>query len=333
MTYAVGGLIQAYDYNTFASTGSPNVNDVWAVGTGNKGYGQPTLPNVAIGDVVYAVNWANLFNAIKKSGSHQGSTLASLINPNPQPGQIILHEAAVAPNITTITNNRLNAAAQSSTVTTTAVRNSTWNNSLTFTFNVTFSNANSARYFFNAGGQIGFNFSHPNGTGINSALNQVCSNTGTVWLSSPTGGTATLAGIAYNGVTKVGGGAPAETIIYPNLGFHALTSSDQTLFQQDGTGGYYPYYPYYYGSSSSSVKPKPNYYPYYPYYPYYGGNLFLRIRARVTGNIITFTILIDSTSSSTVSSGTTANLILRNPSTTHLSNSWGIPGVTSSISS
>jgi hypothetical protein len=330
MTYAVGGLIQAYDYNTFASTGSPNVNDVWSVGSGNKGYGQSTLSEVAIGDIVYAINWANLFNAIQKSGNHQGSTLGLLINPNPIPGQLVLYEAAVASNISVITNNRLNAVAQSSTVPTTVTRNSTWNNYLEFTFTVTFSSNNAARYFFNAGGQIGFNFSHPTGTGINSAVNEVCSDTGTVWLSSPTGGSATLAGVTYNGVTKIGGGAPAETTINTNLGFHALTSTDQTLFQQDSTGGYYPYpYPYYTGSgSSSSLNPS-----YYPYYPYYGGNLFLRIRARLVSNVITFTILIDTTSTSTVSAGTTANLILRNPSTTYLANSWGTPGVIGSITS
>ena len=41
MTYSSGGLIQATDYNGFASTtANANVNDLWATGASDKGWGQ-----------------------------------------------------------------------------------------------------------------------------------------------------------------------------------------------------------------------------------------------------------------------------------------------------
>ena len=40
MTYSSGSLIEASDYNGFVSgTANANVNDIWSVGSGDKGYG------------------------------------------------------------------------------------------------------------------------------------------------------------------------------------------------------------------------------------------------------------------------------------------------------
>ena len=58
MAYSSGGLIQATDYNGFASS----VNGLWGTGSGNSGYGQSsTVPTVTGGtDTVTATQWATL---------------------------------------------------------------------------------------------------------------------------------------------------------------------------------------------------------------------------------------------------------------------------------
>ena len=70
MTYSVGGIIQATDYNGFVSTTSgANVNDVWGTGTGDKGWGQTALSTVSVGGIVTATNWASLVNNLSAAGS------------------------------------------------------------------------------------------------------------------------------------------------------------------------------------------------------------------------------------------------------------------------
>ena len=60
MTYSIGGLIEATDYNGFASTTvGANVNDVWGTGSGDKGWGQTALTTVAVAGTVTATQWAS----------------------------------------------------------------------------------------------------------------------------------------------------------------------------------------------------------------------------------------------------------------------------------
>ena len=46
MTYSSGGLIQASDYNTF-TTSAGGLNDIWASGSGDKGWGQTAFTSVS----------------------------------------------------------------------------------------------------------------------------------------------------------------------------------------------------------------------------------------------------------------------------------------------
>jgi hypothetical protein len=307
MSYASSGLTQATDYNGFISTNTPNVNAIWSTGTGNSGYGQTALATISADSLIFASSWLNLINTIGTSASHQGTSLSSYLDSTPTIGDLIRYESVLSSNINAINTNRLNAAAQGSTSSTTATSASTWSNSLTITFTVTYANANSARYFFNAGGQIGFNFSHPAGSGttINLRINDLCSDAGTVWLSSPVTGTVSLAGTAYNGVTKSGGANPSGATISTNNGFYALTSGTTQLFQQTSDIGVYTSY----------------------------SGTFLRISASNNGaGVLTFTCLLDEVpNGATVSTGTQATLTLRPPSTTYLTNSWGSPAVAHSI--
>lgn len=304
MAYAVDGLIQASDYNGFANNGTPNVNSVWSVGSSNRGYGQPALTTVNQGQLIRAQSWYDLIDNIQTSASHQGTTINSWNNSTPASGELALYEPYMAYNIGRIDTYRLNAVAQAATSANTATSAVTWNSTLTVTFTITFASGNNARYYFNAGGQLGLSFSHPNGAGKNATFYDLCGDAGTVWLSSPTSGTATLSAIAYNGVTKVGGSNPGGATINTNYGFYALTGSLTQIFRQNANAGYY-----------------------------YTGS-YLKINASTNGSgVITLQVIYDdgTASGGAISTGTQTTLTLRPPSTTYLANTWGTPGVSYTI--
>jgi hypothetical protein len=300
MTYAQNGLVEASDYNTFVG-GNPTstantLNATWATGSGNAGYGQTAEGNVAIGDSVTAVKWANLVNKTASAATHQGSSISSVSAP--VSGGTITYVSAIPTNLQTIYSNRLNAASQGSTSANTVTRGTTWSAGLTFTHTAAFANADAARYFFNAGGQIKMTVAHPTGTNINLLFFDLCSNIGTVVLSAPTSGTATISGTAYNGVTKVGGGGTAPTID-ANKGWYALTTANTTLFTQTASTGPASYL-----------------------------STFIRFIAKVDSNtapttLTMYTVWDEIPDGYTVSTGSATTLTVTPPETTNLSNTWG----------
>ena len=82
MTYSSGSLIEATDYNGFVSgTANANINDIWSVGSGDKGYGESAVANVSVASTVTATNWATLVNRLSSLGSHTGTTITSRSAP------------------------------------------------------------------------------------------------------------------------------------------------------------------------------------------------------------------------------------------------------------
>jgi hypothetical protein len=239
MTYAQYGNIEATDYNTLVGS-NPNttsgiLNTVWSTGGTTTGYGQTAVASVTAGNTVTAAQWAALVNNTANSASHQGSTITSVTAP--VAGGTITYLSAIPTNLTTIYNNRLNAATQGSTTSNAAVYSSTWSTGLTFTHVVTFSSGDAARYFFNAGGQLKITCTHANNSaGINLLLNNLVSNIGTVALSAPSTGSVTIASTSYNGVTKIGGGGTAPTIL-ANSGYFALGTANANIFTQTASTG------------------------------------------------------------------------------------------------
>jgi len=315
MTYAVGGLIQAADYNNLigsSPSGTANkLNTVWAVGQGNAGYGQTALGNVAIGATVQATEWSNLNNRIGNAASHQGTSITS-ITGLVVGGLIKYTDAgpAFTNNLTAIYGSRLNASAVGSTSVSTVTRPSGWSDAVTFDHTVTFTSGDAARYFFNAGGQIGMSFSTPSGSAIDNIFNALATACGTIWVSAPNSGSITIAGSSYNGVTKSGGSGSVATL-GTNLGYYGLTSSFQTIFKQvAGYGGYL-------GS-------------------------YIEVQARTNGTqgsngdngsvVYIKTIWDEVPNGLSVSAGTATTLTLRPPSTTYISNTWGTPSVSGSQS-
>jgi len=315
MTYAQFGTIQSGDYNALVganpSTTANLLNTTWATGGGGAGYGQTAEANVAVGDTVTAVKWANLVNKTSNSASHQGTTITSVSAP--VSSGTVTYLSAIPTNLTSIYASRGNAATQGSTTTNTVAYGSTWSAALTFTHTVTFANGDAARYFFNSGGQLKLTCSHANSTaGINLLFNNLASNVGTVVMSAPTTGAVTISSVSYNGITKVGGGGAAPTIS-TNSGYFAMTVSNVNVFTQTASTG-----PSGYLSTFIRVIAKSN------------GTVGSNGDA---GNVITlFTIWDEVPDGLTVGTGTTVTVTAQAPETTYLANSWGTISVAGSAS-
>jgi hypothetical protein len=314
MSYAQYQTIAASDFNGLvgASPGTTvnTLNTVWAVGGTQNGYGQTAEANVATGDVITAAKWANLVNKTANAATHQGSSISAVTAP--VAGGVITYLSAIPTNLTTIYTNKLNAASQSSTTSNAATSASTWSSIATFTHTATFANGDAARYFFNSGGQFAITCSHANSTaGINLLLNNLCSNVGTVALSAPTSGTASIAGTSYNGVTRVGGGGNAPTIA-TNSGYYAWTTANANVYYQTASTG-----PSGYLSTNINIFVKTN--------GPVGGN-------GDVGNVVTITTVWDEIPNGlVVGTGSTTTLTVRPPEVTNIANTWGTISLAGSV--
>jgi hypothetical protein len=314
MSYAQFGTIQASDFNTLVGgdpTATANtLNATWAVGSSAAGYGQTAQANVSAGQTIGASEWANLVNRTANAATHQGSSITSVTAPSA--GGSITYLSAIPTNLQTIYTNRRNAATQSSTTSNAVVSGATWSSLATFTHTATFANGDAARYFFNSGGQLAITVSLANTTaGINLLLNQLCTNVGTVVLSSVTSGSATIAGTGYNGITKVGGGGNAPTIS-TNSGYYNLTTSNANVFYQTASTGPSGYL-------STNI------------------NIFMKTNGTVgsngdVGNVVTiYTVWDEIPNGLTVGTGATTTLTVRPPEVTNLANTWGTISLAGSV--
>jgi hypothetical protein len=237
MTYVSGGLIQAADYNGFANDSANNINAVWGTGSGDKGWGQTAISNVAVGATVTATQWATLVANLATSGSQTSSTLTS--RTQPVAGNIIAVLANVATDINTITNNRGNAAGSgteygvftgtTSKTTATGSGQAAW--TITFTHTVTFASANAARFFWNAGGIVRLKYGKTaNSTDADADWNALAQACGTINLTGRVkGASQTIAGQVYTGTTRIGGSGLAT--VATTTGWYNLTTSPTQIFQ------------------------------------------------------------------------------------------------------
>ena len=317
MSYTVGGLIEATDYNGFVSTtAGANVNATWGTGTTSAGYGQTALNTVAAGSTVTATQWASLVNTIAAMANHQGTTITA--RTAPVTGNTISILSAVNTDITNCYNNRGNAAAQGSQYTTITGTNSktgttsgaTW--TIVFSNTVTFASADQARYFFNAGGSIKIDVSKTStgNTGDpewNDLANTLC---GDIYI---TGGASsqTIAGTVYTGTTKIGGTGTPSTLA-TTTGWFDLTTSDTLVYKQFADTA-----------------------------PYTSNYIQHQLRTAGSGTQLVITTTWAAFDGDPISGGTAASgatpgtapctiVTYFPPSTTYLSNSWGTPTIAAS---
>jgi len=228
MTYSSGGLIEATDYNGFVSTtAGANINDIWATGSSDKGYGQTAVSTVAAAGTVSATQWASLVNTLSSLGSQTNTTITA--RSAPTAGTTIAILAALNTDLTSVTTNRNNAVAQGTQYTgwtgtnskTAATSGATW--TITFTNTVTFADSNSARYFFNGGGLISLLPSKTStGATGDPPWNAMATAAGTIVFSGAAA-SKTIAAVAYTGTTKIGGSG-INTTLSTATGYYALTA-------------------------------------------------------------------------------------------------------------
>jgi len=321
MTYSVGGLIQAADYNGFvANTASANVNAVW-----NSTYGQPALVTANVGSTVTATQWASLNNTLTSVGNHQATTLTS--RTSPVAGNTIAILANVNTDLTTVNSNKYYAYASGTqftawtgTASQTAITghtNTAW--TITFTDTVTFANATAATNFWGGGGLMKIQFSKSS-TGRdadadwNTFITSVC---GTVYFTSDAS-SKVIANVTYLG-TKVVGGSGTPTTLATGTGWNQLTASPTIIYKQFDTA-----------------------------YTYTGD--YVQVTATATSSTVLTLVTTwfsaaraTSGSSRTISGGTATTGITFGtapttvvtyfpPETTYLANTWGSTSVASSVS-
>ncbi len=235
MTYSAGGLIQAADYNTFAT----NLNAIWSTGTTDSGWGQTSISSVSASGIVTATNWATLVNNLATSGSQTNTTITS--RTAPVTGDIIAILTNVATDITSCTTNRGNAASSGAEVgyasgttsktTATGSGQAAW--TITFTHTITFPSADQARYFWNAGGRVRLQYGKSStGTDIDPDWNTFAGLCGSIYITGRVNSAAqTIASVSYTGTTRIGGTGGTQTTLATTTGWYQLTTSPATIFQ------------------------------------------------------------------------------------------------------
>ena len=234
MTISPGSLIAAEDFNTLQGS----VYNILGNGSGQSGYGKSVYSTpVSAGDYINATSWAGLKLDILSGARHQGIDGISNITglPTPTPGSDF---TASDFNLfllasTSLSTNKFNLGPgqysdenllQPSGSPINQTRTNSWGGStrptVTHAFTVDFGSANTARYFFNAGGSIRLNANLAMGssTSQNRAWNGLLSAIGTV--------------IFNYGSTSASSGTGSS------IGFYNLTTTPQRVFIASGSGSY-----------------------------------------------------------------------------------------------
>ena len=211
---AIGDFISATDYNTIRT----KIFNVMATGAGNSGYGQTTFSSlVAEGNSVTKTQWDALRYDIYNALLHQTGSAAALTTVSV--GDVVRYGAS-QPNFQyntfadTATTNRFNLG--TGQFVTEAIDSKTysssWVNSLTATATITFSTAEQARFFFNAGGKIRF-------------------------ASARTGGSSEAQNTSWSNLLS-GAGTQAFAGGLSGINFFSLTNAYQTFYTVGGSAAY-----------------------------------------------------------------------------------------------
>lgn len=330
MTYSSGGLIQATDYNTFVGNTTAGLNRVWSTGSGDAGWGQTDIATASTGGTVTATQWAALVNNLATTGTQTSTTLTS--RSAPTAGTTIGILANVATDITSVTNNRGNAAASGTeygvfsgtTSKTTATGSGTAGWTITFTHTVTFPSADQARYFWNAGGIVRLKYGKSStGTDVDPDWNTLAGWCGSINLTGRVNSASqTIAAQAYTGTTRLSGTGGTQTTLATTTGWYQLTTSPATIFQLNNSTA-----------------------------PYTGE--FIRTTATATSSTVLTLVTTWTSDGSGGGAGTSANIsggtataspsttitgtapttlvTYIPPSTASLTNSWGTPAIAASV--
>ena len=294
MAYSSGGLIQASDYNTRATS----INQLWGTGSGNYGYGQSTTisQTQTSGTVVPASDWATMIARMSTMQQHQFNNTTG-VPAQPSAGGIITYLSAVDTEITSLQNNRFTTYTTTSSGIVGLVTNATtWHTSSVKTWTIAFANDNSARYFFNAGGSISL---YSDGNTMSPATWNSFANTGYTY--------SQLYATSFLHAGTVG--TYTRSVYNSGQGFYNLTSTPATFLTllETGTGNAN------YNNNSISVA-----------WSYNG-----------TGTLTATLTFLDNDTNAfgyNVTGSTYGRFNLYYPETTYLTNTWGTPTITNTVS-
>ncbi len=226
MANSVGGIIEDVDYNSIRN----KVIAVLGDGNGPTGYGQTARIQssaVADGNTITAVQWSNLRFDIFNCLVHQNGTTPTIVQK--AVGDVVQFGAGHPNNAydtlaDTITTNRFNLG--TGRFVTEALGNATTGDIVFFSqayvdVTYTFNSANTARYFFNSGGQLRI---------TSSFIPSVTKDQTTSWANLLTAA----------GTRGFGGQIPATGLGSPLNGtnFYKLTSTFQTYYTATSSGPY-----------------------------------------------------------------------------------------------
>jgi hypothetical protein len=215
-----GTNILALDYNNIQS----KIAQVLGQGSGTFGYNQTVLSGqVSVNQKITALQWQNLYNDLIAARTHQtgADETANLNYPTTSTTIKESDRAAYIAYAGTIEANRLVVppAGQATLETySTSTRTADWNGTITHSVTLSFADVNSARAYFNAGGniQISASFS-PNASNLkNNSWQTMLNNMGVVKMT-------------YNATTNTGSGTGVTASA---IGYQQLTTGQQRVFQK-----------------------------------------------------------------------------------------------------
>ena len=159
MAYQAGDTILDDEYNTFVnSSSSPfGYNHFAGTGSAQYGLGQTHISTVSAGGTVNAAQWNSLMTGIDNIANHTNDSMTS--RSAVSAGDTIAIKAAVAADLATLAASVAGGSTGATALTTSSAKqtsnsSSTWYGTHTVEHSVTFTNANTMRWFFNAGGKI-----------------------------------------------------------------------------------------------------------------------------------------------------------------------------------
>ena len=224
---AIGDIITAARYNNLQS----RVATVMGTGSGDDGYGQTlNSAQVAASATVNATDMSTLYTDIANGRVHQTGVTPTEIAIISQSDVVLdsdtINKKGVAQfeNLTTTLENekfQIHSSQGTAEAAISAQYTSNWNGTLAHLIDVTFTDADHRRQFFNAGGEIR--------TAANIAKNSPPAKT-LDWMTMLSNmGTVKM---GYTSTSATGSGSGTT------VGFHDLTTSFQDLFVKNGTGLY-----------------------------------------------------------------------------------------------
>ena len=159
MAYSAGDTILDDEYNAFVGNSSSPFGLNHFAGTGELQYGlgESAVATVSAGGTIQASEWNALFTGMTTIAGHTADTLTS--RSAVSAGDSIAIKAAVATDLATLAASVAAGCPNTTAVTTSGIlqqpaSSSTWTGSFTTEVSATFADANTARFFFNAGGKL-----------------------------------------------------------------------------------------------------------------------------------------------------------------------------------